>query len=119
MIRIDKRQRHIRLNSSQALPFVCSSTSMPTCDSHHSKLSLLLLGVAMGIVVPKVGHHLWADTLLRSVQDVLCQIPDPHRGIEIATVIGIRVASTGLGRMASSSRIGATYDHHVFVPMGG
>ena len=31
-----------------------------------------LLGVAMGIVVPKVRKHLCADALLRSVQDVFC-----------------------------------------------
>ena len=34
----------------------------------------------MGIVVPKVRKHLCADALLRSVQDVFCQIPDHRKG---------------------------------------
>ena len=34
----------------------------------------------MGIVVPKVRKHLCADTLLRSVQDVFCHIPDHRKG---------------------------------------
>ncbi len=32
----------------------------------------------MGMVVPKVRKHLCADALLRSVQDVFCQVPE-HR----------------------------------------
>src|SRR5688572_13036468 len=32
------------------------------------------------MVVPKVRKHLCADALLRSVQDVFCQIPDHRRG---------------------------------------
>jgi len=34
----------------------------------------------MGMVVPKVRKHLCADALLRSVQDVFCQIPDHRTG---------------------------------------
>ena len=34
----------------------------------------------MGIVVPKMRKHLCADALLRSVQDVFCQIPEPRKG---------------------------------------
>ena len=34
----------------------------------------------MGLVVPKVRTHLCADALLRSVQDVFCQIPDHRKG---------------------------------------
>ena len=34
----------------------------------------------MGIVIPKVRKHLCADALLRSVQDVFCQIPDHRKG---------------------------------------
>jgi hypothetical protein len=34
----------------------------------------------MGIVVPKMRKHLCADALLRSVQDVFCQIPDHRKG---------------------------------------
>ena len=34
----------------------------------------------MGIVVPKMRKHLCADALLRSVQDVFCQIPDHRTG---------------------------------------
>ncbi len=34
----------------------------------------------MGIVVPKMRKHLCADALLRSVQDVFCQIPDNRKG---------------------------------------
>jgi hypothetical protein len=34
----------------------------------------------MGMVVPKVRKHLCAAALLRSVQDVFCQIPDHRKG---------------------------------------
>src|ERR671915_331457 len=34
----------------------------------------------MGMVVPKVRKHLCADALLRSVQDVFCQVPDHRKG---------------------------------------
>src|SRR5688572_30696646 len=34
----------------------------------------------MGMVVPKVRKHLCADALLRSVQDVFCQLPDHRKG---------------------------------------
>ena len=34
----------------------------------------------MGMVVPKLRKHLCADALLRSVQDVFCQIPDHRKG---------------------------------------
>jgi hypothetical protein len=34
----------------------------------------------MGIVVPKMRKHLCADALLRSVQDVFCQIPAHRQG---------------------------------------
>ena len=34
----------------------------------------------MGMVVPKVRKHLCADALLRSVQDVFCQISDHRKG---------------------------------------
>ncbi len=34
----------------------------------------------MGIVVPKARKHLSADALLRSAQDVFCQIPDHRKG---------------------------------------
>ena len=34
----------------------------------------------MGIVVPKMRKHLCADALLRSVQDVFCQIPEHRKG---------------------------------------
>jgi hypothetical protein len=34
----------------------------------------------MGIVVPKVRKYLCADALLRSVQDVFCQLPDHRKG---------------------------------------
>ena len=34
----------------------------------------------MGLVVPKMRKHLCADALLRSVQDVFCQIPDHRPG---------------------------------------
>jgi hypothetical protein len=34
----------------------------------------------MGLVVPKMRKHLCADALLRSVQDVFCQIPDHRKG---------------------------------------
>ncbi|HZC03066.1 MAG TPA: hypothetical protein VE844_17420, partial [Gammaproteobacteria bacterium] len=40
----------------------------------------MLLGVAMGMVVPKVRKHLCADALLRSVQNVFCQVPDHRKG---------------------------------------
>ncbi len=34
----------------------------------------------MGMVVPKVRKHLCADALLRSVQNVFCQLPEPRKG---------------------------------------
>ena len=34
----------------------------------------------MGLVVPKMRQHRCADALLRSVQDVFCQIPDHRKG---------------------------------------
>ena len=34
----------------------------------------------MGLVVPKVRTHLCADALLRSVQDVFCQLPEHRKG---------------------------------------
>jgi hypothetical protein len=34
----------------------------------------------MGLVVPKLRKHLCADALLRSVQDVFCQVPDHRPG---------------------------------------
>ena len=34
----------------------------------------------MGLVIPKLRKHLCADALLRSVQDVFCQIPDHRKG---------------------------------------
>ena len=34
----------------------------------------------MGMVVPKVRKHLCADALLRSVQDVFCQVPEHRKG---------------------------------------
>jgi hypothetical protein len=34
----------------------------------------------MGMVVPKMRKHLCADALLRSLQDVFCQIPDHRQG---------------------------------------
>jgi hypothetical protein len=34
----------------------------------------------MGMVVPKVRKHLCADALLRSVQDIFCQLPDHRKG---------------------------------------
>jgi hypothetical protein len=34
----------------------------------------------MGMVVPKVRKHLCADALLRSVQNVFCQLPDHRKG---------------------------------------
>ena len=34
----------------------------------------------MGMVVPKLRKHLCADALLRSVQDVFCQLPDHRKG---------------------------------------
>jgi Transposase DDE domain len=34
----------------------------------------------MGIVVPKMRKHLCAEALLRSVQDVFCQLPDHRKG---------------------------------------
>src|ERR687896_1002491 len=34
----------------------------------------------MGMVVPKVRKHLCADALLRSVQDVFCQVPEHRTG---------------------------------------
>src|SRR5918992_5665007 len=34
----------------------------------------------MGMVVPKMRKHLCADALLRSVQDVFCQLPDHRKG---------------------------------------
>ena len=34
----------------------------------------------MGLVVPKVRTHLGADALLRSVQDVFCQLPEHRKG---------------------------------------
>src|SRR5688500_7002798 len=34
----------------------------------------------MGLVVPKVRKHLCADALLRSVQDVFCQLPEHRQG---------------------------------------
>jgi hypothetical protein len=43
-------------------------------------MGLFALGVAMGMVVPKVRKHLCADALLRSVQDVFCQLPDHRKG---------------------------------------
>jgi hypothetical protein len=39
-----------------------------------------LLGVAMGLVVPKGRKHLSADALLRSVQDGFCQVPEHRKG---------------------------------------
>src|ERR671926_1849809 len=38
------------------------------------------VGGAMGLVVPKVRTHLCADALLRSVQDVFCQLPEHRKG---------------------------------------
>jgi hypothetical protein len=34
----------------------------------------------MGLVVPKLRKHLCADALLRSVQDVFCQVRDHRQG---------------------------------------
>src|ERR687895_1292629 len=34
----------------------------------------------MGMVVPKMRKHLCADALLRSVQDVFCQVPEHRTG---------------------------------------
>jgi hypothetical protein len=34
----------------------------------------------MGMVIPKARKHLCADALLRSVQDVFCQVCDPRTG---------------------------------------
>ena len=34
----------------------------------------------MGIVVPKMRKYLCADALLRSVQDVFCQLPEHRKG---------------------------------------
>ena len=34
----------------------------------------------MGMVIPKARKHLCADALLRSVQDVFCQLPDHRKG---------------------------------------
>ena len=34
----------------------------------------------MGMVIPKARKHLCADALLRSVQDVFCQVRDPRTG---------------------------------------
>ena len=34
----------------------------------------------MGLVIPKLRKHLCADALLRSVQEVFCQIPDHRKG---------------------------------------
>src|SRR3981081_1047477 len=34
----------------------------------------------MGLVVPKGRKHLCADALLRSVQDVFCQLPEHRQG---------------------------------------
>src|SRR5262245_14633359 len=38
------------------------------------------VGGAMGLVVPKVRTHLCADALLRSLQDVFCQLPEHRTG---------------------------------------
>ena len=63
--------------------FLTCAFRKPPCQNGTLVTSMTAIfgwRATMGLVIPKLRKHLCADALLRSIQDVFCQIPDHRKG---------------------------------------